>query len=155
MAEEYSNIFGIQTLAIRIFSAYGAGLKKQILWDLCCKCKKGGNIELGGDGSETRDFIHLDDVCTAAHCILRDGAHQSGIYNVASGEEVSIKSLALLVLAEFGINSDRLIFSGKGRAGDPKNWRADISKLRTLGFAPSVNLQIGVREYVKWFKTLS
>jgi len=155
MANEYSSIYGIKTISMRIFSAYGIGLKKQILWDLCCKCQSGNDIELGGDGSETRDFIHLNDACTAALCLLREEKYNSGVYNVASGEEVSIQALARLVLEEFGIEEHKLKFSGESRIGDPKNWRADINKLKVLGYTPAIKLESGIREYVKWFKTIN
>jgi UDP-glucose 4-epimerase len=154
MAKEYADIYGLKTASMRIFSAYGAGLRKQILWDLCRKCREGGTIELGGDGSESRDFIHADDVASAALDILRSGSSAGESYNVATGEEITISTVAQRVLEEFGVPTDRLRFSGSSRAGDPKNWRADTRQLASLGFKPAVDFSRGISEYIEWFKKL-
>jgi UDP-glucose 4-epimerase len=152
MAKEYSAIYGVKTTSMRIFSAYGNGLRKQIFWDLSHKCCSAGVIELGGDGSESRDFIHADDIAHAASCILRGADFVGESYNVATGQEITISDLANQVVGEFGVPTNRLKFSGAGRAGDPKNWRADINMLQSLGFVPAVEFSRGVAEYVKWFK---
>lgn len=154
VAKEYSSIYGVQTASARIFSAYGSGLRKQIFWDLCRKCSCSGTIELAGDGSESRDFIHAEDIANASLCILRGGDFAGECYNVARGDEVTISELAHRVLDSYGISRDRLVFSNTGRAGDPKNWRADIGLLQALGFMPSVAFSQGVSEYVQWFKQL-
>lgn len=154
MAKEYSGIYGVKTASARIFSAYGSGLKKQIFWDLCHKCDSTGMIELGGDGSESRDFIHADDIANAALCILRSAAFEGESYNVATGQEITVSALTHFVINEFGTSPDRLMFSHTGRAGDPKNWRADIGQLQSFGFAPAVKFSRGVAEYVEWFKKL-
>ena len=152
IAKEYSAIYGVKTASARIFSAYGSGLKKQIFWDLCHKCYGTGMIELGGDGSESRDFIHADDIANAALCILRGANFAGENYNVANGQEITISALAHLVINEFGSSQERLIFSHAGRAGDPRNWQADITQLQSLGFAPVVEFPRGVAEYIEWFK---
>lgn len=152
LTKEYNAVYGIKTASMRVFSAYGAGLRKQILWDLCSKCAGGGAVELGGDGTESRDFIHATDIAHATLSILRGGEFAGEAYNVASGKEVSISELAQLVLEEFGVHRGRLKFTGFGRVGDPKNWRADIGLLSSLGFRQSVDLRHGVAEYVQWFK---
>jgi UDP-glucose 4-epimerase len=152
MAREYGAIYGVRTASARIFSAYGSGLRKQIFWDVCHKCRRLGSIELGGDGTESRDFIHANDIAQAMLCILRGADFVGESYNVASGRDISIYELACSVIKEFGVSPGRLKFSGASRAGDPKNWRADVSLLQSLGFKPSVDFPRGVAEYVEWFK---
>ena len=49
----------------RLFSVYGAELKKQLLWDLCGKFAAGGAVELGGTGNELRDWTDVRDVARA------------------------------------------------------------------------------------------
>lgn len=154
LATEYHRIYGVQVASSRIFSAYGAGLRKQIFWDLCQKCVAGAKIQLGGDGTESRDFIHASDIAQATLCILRRGAFTGESYNVARGIEISISEIADRVVAAFGEGSDRILFTGASRAGDPKNWRADISMINALGFEPQVGIGDGVVEYVRWFRTI-
>jgi len=154
LSREYNSLYEVSVASIRIFSAYGAGLRKQILWDLCEKCRRDGPVQLGGDGSETRDFIHAKDIARAISCIVRGGTFNGEVYNVASGVETSISDLAHHVLSAYGIPFDRLEFSGSSRVGDPKNWRADVSNLEALGFSPTIDFAAGVAEYVDWYKKL-
>ncbi|QND21365.1 NAD-dependent epimerase/dehydratase family protein [Rhizobium leguminosarum bv. viciae] len=154
LSREYSSLYEVSVASIRIFSAYGAGLRKQILWDLCEKCRSDGPVQLGGDGSETRDFIHAKDIARAISCIVRGGTFNGEVYNVASGVETSISDLAHHVLSAYGIPFDRLGFSGSSRIGDPKNWRADVRRLEALGFSPTIDFVAGVAEYVDWYKKL-
>lgn len=154
LAREYSSLYKVAVASARIFSAYGAGLRKQILWDLCEKCHSDRPIQLGGDGSETRDFIHAKDIARAVLCIFRGGQFEGEAYNVASGVETSILDLAHHVLSAYGIPFERLAFSGTSRVGDPKNWRADVSRLGVLGFSPTIDFAAGVADYVDWYKKL-
>lgn len=154
LAREYHLIYGTKVAAMRVFSAYGAGLRKQIFWDLCQKCVGQNEIALSGDGTESRDFIHARDIAGAILCILRNSPFTGEAINVASGQETAIRRIAELVLGEFGLNSDCLSFSGVVRAGDPKNWRADITQLCALDFELSMDLERGVARYVEWFKNL-
>ncbi|MBI5055295.1 MAG: NAD-dependent epimerase/dehydratase family protein [Nitrospirae bacterium] len=154
LAMEYNRIYGIRTEIIRIFSAYGAGLSKQIVWDVCCKCRDGGDILLSGTGDEARDFIHKDDICAAILLLLEKGSFECEILNVASGNKTSIRSLAEIILRSYGIEVNKLIFSSNQRKGDPAVWQADISRLKSLGFRQSVNLEAGIAGCVSWFKEI-
>ncbi|WP_441280330.1 NAD-dependent epimerase/dehydratase family protein [Tardiphaga sp. 862_B3_N1_1] len=154
LAVQYHKIYGLNVASLRIFSAYGSGLRKQIFWDLCVKCAADGPIRLGGDGTESRDFIHALDIAQATLCILRGGAFTGESYNVARGIETTVSDIAHRVVAAFGDRTDRIVFTGASRAGDPKNWRADIGLINALGFAPRIEIEDGVAEYVRWFRNL-
>jgi len=148
----FTRIEGIDCRVMRIFSAYGAGLRKQILWDLCTKIEKPGKIALFGTGAETRDFIHVDDVVRAAGLIMFKG--ESGIYNVANGAEVRIDAVVKALLRVADISEQRLSFSGEQKPGDPLNWRADTSRLNALGYVQSVPLDVGIKGYFEWRRQL-
>lgn len=136
---------------IRIFSAYGEGLKKQIIWDMFCKLKNTGKIELFGTGNETRDFIHVDDIIRAIDLIV-DDKKEYPIYNVASGVEVSVRELAEVFAEASGSSKDVIQFNNMVKEGDPLNWRADISKIAKLGFQPKISLYDGITRYINWAK---
>ena len=151
LCKEYNEHFNSQTCSLRIFSAYGPGLKKQILWDIFKKSQDGGTVTLFGTGNETRDFIYVADIIRAIELIIKNGSFNAAVYNVASGIEISMKNMAALLLKEMGYSGE-LIFSGNERPGDPKNWRADINKLKAMGFEPSFTLENGIKEFVKWLE---
>lgn len=148
----YNRVHGYQTRAIRIFSAYGSGLRKQLLWDIYQKYQNTGEINLFGTGNETRDFIHVSDIMYAIKLILAyDGEEE--VFNVANGEEVAIKDLAHIYAKKLGESEDIVHFNGETKVGDPQNWRADISLLKKIGYEKKMNLEAGIEDYVKWVKT--
>jgi UDP-glucose 4-epimerase len=139
LCQEFSKIYGLPTASMRIFSAYGPGLRRQVLWDICQKAVMGKPVKLQGTGAESRDFVHALDI---AHALMVVGC---------SGREVKIVDLASLVLKAVGYQ-DSLNFDGVVPTGTPLNWRADISKLVTLGFTPSIELEPGVKSFANWCK---
>ena len=147
----YNRVHGYRTRAIRIFSAYGSGLRKQLLWDIYQKYQNTGEIRLFGTGDETRGFIHVSDIMRAIELILAyDGGEE--VFNVANGEEVSIRELAELYAAELGEDVGIVTFSGETKVGDPQNWRADISLLKKTGYQKQTELKSGIADYVNWVK---
>lgn len=151
LLQEYFSVYGLKTSILRIFSAYGPGLKKQILWDLYLKSMKNERVDLFGTGDETRDFIFVQDLACAIQLILEQGVFHADIYNVANGHEVTIKTLAQLFLSSLKIEKE-MHFSGETKVGDPKKWCADIEKIMGLGYAPKVSLEQGVFAYANWLK---
>lgn len=152
LCQEYSSIHGINTACARIFSAYGRGLRQQVIWDIARKCSVYGTVELMGTGDETRDFLHAKDVAIAIRILAERSEFKGEAYNIASGQEVSIRDLANLFVSAFG-GTTPAIFNGRQDPGKPKNWRADISKLQSLGFSPSLSLEEGVRDVLSWFQS--
>ena len=149
LVQEFAKVYGQPGLSVRIFSAYGPGLRRQVIWDICERILSTGALTLGGTGEETRDFVHAADVA-AALALLADRAPAEGeIYNLATGRETSIAELAE-VLATALKREVRAIFDGRSRPGDPRNWRADISKLRVLGFQPALSLEDGLAQIAQW-----
>ncbi len=152
---EYHKFFGIHTCSLRVFSAYGVGLKKQIFWDLYQKInqkiKNNIDIEIFGTGEESRDFIFIDDLIFAIDLIIQKANFEGECINVSSGIETKIKD----VVSIFYENWDKNIafnFSGKIKIGDPNNWKADIKQLEQMGFISQVSIYEGINKYIKWLK---
>ena len=151
---EYSNIYHLNIAIIRPFSVYGEGLKKQIFWDLFQKTHDQlPAIELNGNGKESRDFIHVLDLIQAIECISDYGLMSGEIYNLASGQETKIEDVVRIFFDALG-GKQAWHFNGRIREGDPLNWRADITKLKTLGFTPAVDLSTGIFKLTNWMKSL-
>jgi len=155
LLEHYAALYGFPVRIIRIFSAYGPGLRKQLIWDICEKAfaavkSASGHIDLFGTGLETRDFIHARDVARAAvHVSSLPANHPCTIFNVASGIETRIADVAHKIVGRID-PALKVAFSGTIRPGDPCHWRADISKLRSAGFECATLLDDGVSEVVEW-----
>ena len=151
ICREYYQFYQVQSCSLRIFSAYGPGLKKQLLWDLFQKSKHSDNILLFGTGKETRDFIYIDDIVQSIELILHAGEFNAAVYNVANGEEVRITDIAFLLLKELNYKGN-YSFSGEQRPGDPLAWKADVQKIQALGYIQKVTVEQGIIKYVKWLR---
>jgi len=149
ICEEFSSIYGLSTASARIFSAYGAGLRRQVIWDICYKALTQPVVKLQGTGDESRDFIHAEDIANAITCIAQNAPMNGEAYNVANSEEVSIRDLAKLITKNLSFNGT-IEFDGKVPVGVPLNWRSDILKLESLGFKPTVSLEKGIKQFKKW-----
>lgn len=153
LCREYAMIFGVRCLSLRIFSAYGPGLRKQLFWDFYNKGRNSDVIAMFGTGKETRDFIHAADIADAIAAAVDGASFDGGALNVACGRSVSISEAVGLLAKALGW-SKTVRFSGEVRMGDPVAWRADISALRELGFEPRYDLERGLREVAAWLNGL-
>jgi dTDP-glucose 4,6-dehydratase/UDP-glucose 4-epimerase len=151
ICEEFFRFFGIATCSLRIFSAYGEGLKKQLFWDLFQKTKSGTTVSLFGTGKESRDFIYIHDLVEAIYLVAQQADLTGQAINIANGEEILIEDCVNTFYGFF----DRPIqfgFKGQGRAGDPNNWVADITYLKKLGYQQQYHLSTGLKNYFEWIK---
>ena len=149
ICQEFSKIYGLKTAIVRIFSSYGPGLRRQVVWDICSKALTNSSIELRGTGNESRDFIHPWDIAQAIEIIHNESELSGDIYNLANGEEVSIKELTNLIIQCLDINPI-VNFDNIMAQGNPLNWKADISKIKFIGFSPLVEFKKGIGTFVKW-----
>jgi len=154
LLHEYSSLYGIKTCALRVFSAYGAGLRRQLLWDVCTKAAHDQAVRLFGTGHETRDFVHADDVARAVRVLANRASFDGEPYNVASGQETSVREIAELIVGHVSPGKP-IEFSGEQRGGDPLRWRADIARIGSLGFRPECSLQDGVTDYAAWYREVT
>jgi dTDP-glucose 4,6-dehydratase/UDP-glucose 4-epimerase len=151
ICQEFFENYNINTCSLRIFSAYGPGLKKQLFWDLYKKSLNKTAIKLYGTGFESRDFIYVTDVVNAIEIAITHAPFKSDVFNLAAGNEVAIKDAVALFYNTLDGTHD-FYFGGEQRAGDPINWVADIKQLTTLGFKAEIKLTEGLKKYVSWLK---
>lgn len=156
----YSRIFDLQVTVFRIFSVYGPELRKQLIWDVSQRAFAAADnghqsITLFGTGKESRDFIYVKDLCKAVLTVM-DGSPKDKyeVYNLASGVESTIDEVARLLVGH--LNTDvKIEFDGEVPKGDPTNWRADISKIKALGFQPQYTLSEGLQQVASWATALN
>ncbi len=152
ICQEFHHFYGLRTCSLRIFSAYGNGLKKQLFWDLYQKALGGAPFTLFGTGRESRDFIHVADLVRVLDLVIQQNSFGGGAINVANGREVTIQEVVSLFYS-FWPEHVSYTFSGEERKGDPNNWMADISTLQSMGYIPQVSLEIGLKNYYEWARS--
>ncbi|MEQ1573224.1 MAG: dTDP-glucose 4,6-dehydratase [Vicinamibacterales bacterium] len=107
-------------------------------------------VPLYGDGRNVRDWLHVLDHCRAIDMLIEGG--QSGeVYNIGGGNDVMNVDLTHRILAELG-KPVSLIKPVADRPGHDRRYCLDTSKLRTLGWAPRVPFEDGLRDTVTWYR---
>jgi dTDP-glucose 4,6-dehydratase/UDP-glucose 4-epimerase len=149
ICEEYNKLWQIPTCSLRIFSTYGPGLQKQLFWDLYQKTKQ-GHVELWGTGNETRDFIYITDLVNTINLTINNCSFEGDIINIANGEQITIAQVAKIFANIVGLSSDKITFKGQERTGDPLNWEADISTIKSWGYKAEIDIHQGIKNYILW-----
>lgn len=143
---------GLRGAIVRLFSVYGEGLMKQLLWDACCKLQRGDRSFMG-TGDEVRDFIHVSDAVEILLLAAEKASTNCPVVNGGTGQAVKVRTL-LDQLAEC-LDAPAPVFSGRAHPGNPARLCADTRRLKSWGFLPEMPFSEGVVSYCKWFKTVS
>jgi len=106
------------------------------------------SVEIWGTGSPMREFLHVDDLADACLFLLRNYSDDLHI-NVGTGVDLSIRDLAQKV-RDVVYPEAELVFDTSKPDGTPRKV-LDISRLRALGWSPSITLDDGIRSTYEWF----
>jgi len=151
LCESYAHHFDISVAVVRLFSVYGLGLRKQLLWD-ASKNIINGEVDFFGTGEEMRDWLHVKDAASLLITAANYASIECPIVNGGTGISVTVREILTELFACFS-RDDTPKFSGVARRGDPAGYLADISNARKWGWQPTIKLSHGLREYVEWFKS--
>ncbi len=150
LCRSYARHFGLGVALVRLFSVYGIGIRKQLLWDASTKMTR-GDTTFAGTGRETRDWLHVED---AASLMLAASEHASPdcpIANGGAGVGVEIAAILGFLADALGI-AGPVSFVGETRPGDPSHYTADIRQALAWGWHAERHLEDEVRAYAEWFK---
>lgn len=149
LCKSYSEKFGIKVSVLRLFSVYGIGLKKQILWDAVAKILNGTEaVEFYGSGNETRDFIHIDDVVKIFFELQRQ-IKSFEVVNGGTGIKRTISEVVEMV-RKF-IDRDVMIkFDNQVAIGNPIYYWASQVKLKKLIELHYMDFENELEKYVIW-----
>jgi UDP-glucose 4-epimerase len=152
-AEYYLHTIGalweIETVALRIFNAYGPYQQlppshAPVVPQMLQQAKDGGSLVIFGDGSQTRDFVYIDDVVSALIAAGLVENVSGDTFNIGSGVETSINQLARMILEITG--SDSNIIHSPVASGGVSRLRADLTQAKKhLGYQPKVTLKEGLQ----------
>jgi UDP-glucose 4-epimerase len=145
----FEKSFDLACVVLRYFNVYGprqpqTGAYALVLGIFLDRLAENKVLEIHGDGSQRRDFVHVRDV-VAANILSFEHAHEAGVrgdvFNVGSGENLSVKELANMI-------SPNQVHT-QARQGDAAATLADISKIRDrLGWSPKVSFAEGLKELI-------
>jgi UDP-glucose 4-epimerase len=148
----YGQLFGMHNTALRLFNVFGKGQSASspysgVITKFANALSSGHRPIIFGSGEQTRDFVHVDDVCKAFASAIGSGGFKAPL-NIGSGNQTSVLGL-LEEMCGISGKTPEIDFQ-PSREGDIMHSCADISEARKrLGFAPKMSLGDGLRELVE------
>ena len=154
LAAEYyirtiGGLWGIETVCLRIFNAYGPGQhlpasNPPVVPYFLRQAVRNGTLVVNGDGNQTRDYVYVDDVVSAMVAAATAPNINGLVINIGSGVETSIRFLADLILNVTGSQTN-IVYSSQAPGGVSR-LRADLSlAAQKLNYRPSISLEEGLR----------
>ncbi len=132
LAQEYCHCFGLNVVVARLFSTIGPYQQRLLVWELFRQAiEDQPYLTVQGTGTETRDFLYIDDICRYFLGIAERKPKGFWAVNVASGESTSVKAMAEIVTRLAG-SHQAIVTLNKELPGDPKHWQADTTLLQEL-----------------------
>jgi UDP-glucose 4-epimerase len=154
LAAEYyvrtiGDLWGIETVSLRVFNAYGPGQHlpashPPVIPNYLRQALRGGSLVMHGDGSQTRDYVFVDDVVSAMISASTAPGINHLLINIGSGKETSVRDLVRIIMEVTGVKVDAIY----NQLTDPgvSHMRADLSLARErLGYQPRFSLIEGLR----------
>ncbi|MFW6448719.1 MAG: SDR family oxidoreductase [Halobacteriota archaeon] len=147
----YHETFGLPVVSLRYFTVYGPRMRPNMaISNFVSRCMNGESPVVYGDGTQTRDFTHVDDVVAVNRTLLEADAADGTVLNVGSGGNITVLELAEHV--RDAIDPDLPIAFDDRPPGDAEHTHADVSRARRLlGYEPSVDIRDGVADFIEWY----
>jgi len=152
----YFRTFGVETVALRFGNVYGplSSHKSSVIAKFIKRALRGEVLEIYGDGTQTRDFIYVEDLTRAVRLSATAEGVGGEVFQIATNAETSVREMIeglLPVLAAVGIK-DVEVRQTSPRLGDVMRNYSDTTKAaRMLGWRSEVDLEEGLRRTVEWF----
>ncbi|MFV0982673.1 NAD-dependent epimerase/dehydratase family protein [Latilactobacillus sakei] len=147
---DYGKLYGLPTVCTRFFNVYGPKQNPQSPYSgvlsIVSDCLVRDDVfTLFGDGSQTRDYVYIDDVVDALLILATTSDVKWDVYNVATGQSISL--IDVIKAYECASNKKLKVAKKEARLGDVQSSLADITKLRNLGYEPKVSVTDGLVKY--------
>ena len=164
MSETYAHLFRLPLTGLRFFTVYGPwGRPDMMLWSFTAKILAGQPIPVFNQGEMWRDFTYIDDIIAGVIACLDnpppdDGAEKAGgsvkphrLYNIGNHKSEHLMKVIAILEAECGRKAE--IDFQPMQPGDVVKTYADIEAIaRDLGYAPTTSIEVGVPEFVRWYR---
>jgi len=146
----YADLYDLDAVVLRYFNVYGPGGiatdYSGVIDAFLTRARRNEDLPVHGDGTQTRDFVHVSDV-VRANLLAAGTDHVGDAYNVGTGESVTINRLADLIVDVTNSASD--VVHTSSRPGDIDKSEADIGRARgRLGYRPRTSLRDGLEALV-------
>ena len=145
MVSSFCHNYNIEGVIIRPANVIGLRGRHGLIWDLVHKLKiNQDELELLGDGKQTKSFIHISDAIDGIFFSLNNLQDKVEVFNLGSEDSVEIIDVAKIVCKNMGLNEIKInptggVDDGRGWKGDIKIAHLDITKLKNSGWIPKLS----------------
>ncbi len=148
----YHASFGVNVTMVRPFNIFGerqkSGTFGALIPILVRKAMSGEKLTVFGDGTATRDYLHVSDLVHAYELVMDTPGLEGKTINFASGKNTAVIDIAHYIAKKF--NGE--VKHGPASPGEVKRFPADISYAESIGFSPKVGIWEGIDRYIEWAK---
>ncbi|MCC7172871.1 MAG: dTDP-glucose 4,6-dehydratase [Planctomycetes bacterium] len=151
LALAYQHTFGFPTLVTRCSNNYGPyQFPEKLIPLMISNALEGKPLPVYGDGSNVRDWLHVEDHCAAILTVLERGK-VGEVYNIGGNNEVANIDVVKLLLKHLG-KPESLIKFVTDRPGHDRRYAIDASRIKAeLGWEPSRTFEVGLGETIRWY----
>jgi UDP-glucose 4-epimerase len=148
----FAGSFGLPVVALRFANVYGplSDHKKGVVTNFIKQSLRGEPIVIYGDGTASRDFLYVDDLCDGITAAVEADLHDE-VLHLASGEETTINDLARLILGLTDAADTPIRYEERRRGEIERTFARPERAAELLGFAPAHSLAEGLEKTVRWF----
>jgi UDP-glucose 4-epimerase len=156
MLRSFAEMYGTDYVALRYFNVYGPrmdvhGVYTEVLIRWMERIANGQAPLIFGDGSQTMDFVYIEDIARANLLAARSDATDE-VFNVASGTETSLRELAELLMRVMGADLEVEHVAERRVNPVPRRLASTAAAAERLGFRAEVGLEEGLRRLVAWWQ---
>lgn len=155
LCSSYAHLHKIRIASLRFFTAYGPRQRPDLaIHKFCQLITRKQPLPFYGDGTTSRDYTHVSDIVTGIFSAIDWTANSAPssfeIFNLGGSKAISLKELVERLESSLGKKAD--LERHEMQQGDVLRTFADLNKSkRVLGYAPSVSIQEGLKDFVSWF----
>ncbi|MGB2791699.1 MAG: GDP-mannose 4,6-dehydratase [Candidatus Moraniibacteriota bacterium] len=149
-AHTWSHLYGLPTTGLRFFTVYGPwGRPDMALFNFTKNIFEEKPIEVYNFGKMTRNFTYIDDIVSGTITVL-DANLPVGVMNIGGDAEEKLTRFIEVIEKNIGKTAEKKMMPMQ--PGDVPSTVADISKLRMLGWAPTTRIDVGIKNFVDWYR---
>ena len=151
----YCGFYSLNAVSLRYANIIGPRSTHGVIYDFFMKLKKNPNeLLILGNGKQKKSYLYISD-CIEASMLAAEKHHKGfDVFNIGSDDWITVSEIAKIVIKNLGLENVKIKYTGgdRGWPGDVPLMLLDISKIKALGWKPTIPIERGIALYVNWLE---